>query len=353
MKRSTIFFINLLLLQGIRCAGSHSIWILATLTIGHTPFPEFIAVVMLDDIQLFYYDSDVRKLIYKHHRSEHEQAEQEDAKLIFGDQYRSMKDRASFSKHLLNHTQGVHVQQRMVGCELLDHHTPGPLRSWDAFNTVNHEELHFSMEHSSLHSKGLWPTMWSHIERDTVEWLFANVYTPACIRFLKKYLNIMKNDVMKKVKPRVRLLQKRLPDTGGVRVTCLATGFYPRHINLTLLRDGQPVPDHQITGGELLPNGDETYQMRKSLEVSREELQQHHYTCTAQHLSLDNKLDIHLDIDPGGQHVPTVPLVLSLGVALLLLCVTGAIIAYRKCSTRHTGIGQQQTQQVQLLTLPT
>ena len=93
------------------------------------------------------------------------------------------------------------------------------------------------------------------------------------------------------MKPRVRLLQKTLPDSGGAKVTCLATGFYPRHINLTLLRDGQPVPDHQITGGELLPNADETYQMRKSLEVSAEELQQHHYTCTAEHLSLDNKLD--------------------------------------------------------------
>ena len=66
------------------------------------------------------------------------------------------------------------------------------------------------------------------------------------------------------VKPRVRLLQKTIPDFGGVKVTCLVTGFYPRHINLTLLRDGQPVSDHQITGGELLPNLDGTYQMRKS-----------------------------------------------------------------------------------------
>ncbi|KAL2092162.1 hypothetical protein ACEWY4_011960 [Coilia grayii] len=90
----------------------------------------------------------------------------------------------------------------------------------------------------------------------------------------------------------------RHSQTLGATVTCLAAGFYPRHINLTLLRDGQPVPDHQITGGELLPNADETYQMRKSLEVSAEELQQHHYTCTAEHLSLDNKLDIYLGSMP-------------------------------------------------------
>ncbi len=39
-------------------------------------------------------------------------------------------------------------------------------------------------------------------------------------------------------------------------MSCLATGFYPRHINLTLFRDGQPVSDHEIAGGDLLPNDD-------------------------------------------------------------------------------------------------
>ncbi|XP_048093210.1 major histocompatibility complex class I-related gene protein-like [Alosa alosa] len=140
-----------------------------------------------------------------------------------------------------------------------------------------------------------------------------------------------KNDVMRKVKPRVRLLQKTLPDSGGAKVTCLATGFYPRHINLTLLRDGQPVSDHQITGGELLPNGDGTYQKRKSLEVSAEELRERRqYSCTAEHLSLDNKLDINLDLEPGGGTVSLVTPIVSL-IGVVLLCVVGALImCYRR-----------------------
>ncbi len=68
------------------------------------------------------------------------------------------------------------------------------------------------------------------------------------------------------VKPRVRVIKRYCRDTGVVQMTCLATGFYPRHINLTLLQDGQPVNEERITGGELLPNPDETYQMRKSVE---------------------------------------------------------------------------------------
>ncbi len=75
-------------------------------------------------------------------------------------------------------------------------------------------------------------------------------------------------------------------------MSCLATGFYPRHINLTLFRDGQPVADHEITGGDLLLNDDGTYQMRKSLEISAAD--KHTYTCSATHISLDNKLDIDL-----------------------------------------------------------
>ncbi len=75
-------------------------------------------------------------------------------------------------------------------------------------------------------------------------------------------------------------------------MSCLATGFYPRHINLTLFRDEQPVADHEITGGDLLPNGDGTYQMRKSLEISAAD--KHKYTCSVTHLSLDNKLVIDL-----------------------------------------------------------
>ncbi len=88
-------------------------------------------------------------------------------------------------------------------------------------------------------------------------------------------------------------MKKTLTDSQGLQISCLATGFYPRHINLTLFRDGQPVDDDQITGGEILPNGDGTYQMRKSLVISEEELhEEHKYNCTMKHLNLDNKLDI-------------------------------------------------------------
>ncbi|KAL2092314.1 hypothetical protein ACEWY4_012112 [Coilia grayii] len=145
-------------------SGSHSLWALSTFIMGDTPFPDFSAVVMLDDIQLFYYDANLGKTIYGEYRSEHVREEQEDARNIFGEQHHDMKEKVLLSSQKLNSTH----------------------------------------ETASL---------------------------------------------------------------------CLTT---------------------RSLGGELLPNGDGTYQMRKSLEVSADELQQHHYTCTAEHLSQDNKLDFGL-----------------------------------------------------------
>lgn len=92
---------------------------------------------------------------------------------------------------------------------------------------------------------------------------------------------------------RVRVIQKNDPGTGETQVCCLATGFFPRHINMTLLRDGQPVPEQDLTGGEVLPNGDGTFQMRKILSVSEQQLREkHRYTCTVTHL--DRKEDFGL-----------------------------------------------------------
>nr|XP_029477975.1 uncharacterized protein LOC115102303 isoform X2 [Oncorhynchus nerka] len=73
---------------------------------------------------------------------------------------------------------------------------------------------------------------------------------------------------MRKVRPRVRLISKESTDTAGAKITCLAFGFYPRHINLTLLRDGQPVAEHELKGGNCY---------RRRLDVPAEKESDNHY----------------------------------------------------------------------------
>lgn len=62
---------------------------------------------MLDDIQLFYYDSDVGKLMDR--RSKTTQEEQQDAKHVFGYQHQQMKEEAFFFRQRLNSTDSMFV----------------------------------------------------------------------------------------------------------------------------------------------------------------------------------------------------------------------------------------------------
>lgn len=319
-------------------AGSHSLMALATYLVGQTPFPEFSVVLMLDDLQIAYYDSVGWKTIYRSGSdSKYYDEEQNDAGIVFRDMFYDMRDRAFYLKDHQNRTDGVHVHQRLVGCELLNNGKTGPLHYWDAFGGQNMEEFIFDTEKHTIQVKMPWVITWDQLKRLHENFMYDNVYHPICIKTLQRYLNMEKKNVMRKVKPRVRLMQKTLSDSQGLQISCLATGFYPRHINLTLFRGAEPVHDDQVTGGEILPNGDGTYQMRKSLIVSEEELHNgHNYNCTANYINLDNKMDIVFDVaeyDPGSFTVSVVIGVLVFA-SVSILSIT-ALIMWRK--RRNTG----------------
>ncbi|RXN38180.1 major histocompatibility complex class I-related gene protein-like [Labeo rohita] len=243
-----------------------------------TPFPEFSVISMLDDITVGYCDSETNSCVPRGNTTN----EDEEVDLISYD----IKDYLQpFSKTLVvrykNKTEGPVVHQMLILCDISDNDKPGQLITKVAFQGSTTDEMRFF--------------------DDTITY---------------------------QVKPQVRLIQKANSDSGGFRVSCLATGFYPRHINLTLFRDGQPVADHEITGGDLLPNGDGTYQMRKSLEISAADKRK--YTCSATHLSLDNKLDVTLEFDHGEPFKSVIPSVLTVLALMLVFGVAAAIIVWKR-----------------------
>ncbi|MBN3317005.1 HFE protein, partial [Atractosteus spatula] len=168
-----------------------------------------------------------------------------------------------------------------------------------------------------------------------------NVYQPMCLKLLKRYLEQDGHVLMRRVKPRVRVFRKTSVLSGGTEVTCLATGFYPRALELSLLRDGRPVPEQELTGGEVLPNGDGTYQLRKSLALSEEEeerRERHRYSCRVQHSGLDNGLEVDWgeDLEPDAGFIAGVVIVV-LAVALVL--PVAACVLWRK-----KGRGKEQSE---------
>ncbi|XP_026063419.1 major histocompatibility complex class I-related gene protein isoform X1 [Carassius auratus] len=310
-------------------SGSHSLWVFATFLTGDSsvPFPEFTAVVMLDDIVIGRYNADERSFVPVTVQESVNVTEQTTISTVFKGIHEGMKTKAYYLIDYLNYTRGLHVQQRMIGCELL-RDEPGRMMTLEAFNGESGFERRYNIQ-GDQHTDWKWPVIKSRAQLEYDTWLYAHFYRPLCISQLKKYLKKEQKRVMAKVKPRVRVIKRYRREAGGVQMTCLATGFYPRHINLTLLQDGQPVNEERITRGALLPNPDGTYQMRKSVELSAEEQRERHtYTCSVTHLSLDNKLDI--SIEPGPEPVIIVPAV------LLLLFVFGFLAVFKIWRKRYS-----------------
>ncbi|XP_066505813.1 major histocompatibility complex class I-related gene protein-like [Hoplias malabaricus] len=317
--------------------GPHSLGLFSIYIKGDTPFPEFSFWFMLDDLTVSYFDSEKKTLFSRDHHKEDEVDTVVDPRYIrtiMSTMQDDFEERRVYAKHKLNTSERIYVEQSLVVCELMDNDQPGPMITKNAIGGSTADELYFHEGNLTYHNgfniseERLKPLLISIKSRQ------EHLYYPQCITTLRAYLKQRSHQVKRKVKPRVRLIQKKRSVSGWDGVSCLATGFYPRHINLTILRDGEPVPERLTTGGELLPNGDGTYQMRKNLELSGKDLKQSVFTCSVTHLGLDNKLDVHLELDPGE---PLKLIVIPVLVAVGLVFVVGpGIYIMRKCRKKKT-----------------
>ncbi|XP_061574083.1 hereditary hemochromatosis protein homolog [Cololabis saira] len=304
--------------------GKHSLWMLATYISGPTQFPEFYMVLMLDDIQVGYYDSETNRVINVVGGGE--KGEELDLGQLALDMLlqnmMEMRRRLDIVRRQLNLTSpGVYVQQRMVACEVQEDDQHDFITFRDGANGHDADSILYNTTHFLYGGGDGWDFHWDTMEQMYMQMRFSNIYLPFCVQILRRLLETEKHLVMRRVRPRLRLLSQ--PGGGGAQITCLATDFYPRHINLTLLRDGEPVDEDQMIVGSVLPNGNGLYQLRKTLVVDEEELQRKHkYTCAASHLSLDNRLDVSWRAESFRSfrvHVISAPVVLLVAAILLLV----------------------------------
>uniref|UniRef100_A0A672K7W9 Ig-like domain-containing protein n=1 Tax=Sinocyclocheilus grahami TaxID=75366 RepID=A0A672K7W9_SINGR len=83
--------------------------------------------------------------------------------------------------------------------------------------------------------------------------------------------------------PDVHVFVKKAPDDQSKLVlSCLATGFYPRDIEMNI-RSDETVLENQTSSG-IRPNADETFQMRSSVETDANH--KGSYDCLVVHSSL-------------------------------------------------------------------
>uniref|UniRef100_A0A3Q3N0F0 Major histocompatibility complex class I-related gene protein-like n=1 Tax=Labrus bergylta TaxID=56723 RepID=A0A3Q3N0F0_9LABR len=255
----TLVFCFLILLM-------HSLKYFYTASSEVTNFPEFVIVGMVDDFQIDYYDSNTRRDVPKQDwmkkatedRAEYWEWETEKLK---GVQQR-FKVGLEILKRRFNQTGGVHIVQRMYGCEWDDE--TGDVKGYyqDGYDGEDFIVLDtktwtwVAPQQQAVVTK-------QKLDKDKAQLEYLkNYFNKECPDWLKKYVNYGRSSLMRTDLPTVSLLQK----TPSSRVTCHATGFYPNRAMMFWRKDGEELHE-DVDKGEILPNHDGSFQISADLQL--------------------------------------------------------------------------------------
>ncbi|KAF3833476.1 hypothetical protein F7725_024680 [Dissostichus mawsoni] len=283
IKMKMLLFLLLMGIVGPHCtsARTHSLKYFHTGSSGVTNFPEFVAVGLVDEVEITHYDSNTKR----------EEPKQDWMKKITDEdpQYWERSTQISLSNQ----------QFYKVGIETLK----------QRFNQTGEDFLILDLETESWIAPKR-ESFLTKLKWDKNKALMAqqkNYFTQICPEFLKKYVNNGRSFLMRTVDfintpmfmspvflhffilqfvsiltnteqfqisktlnsstnkeiPSVSLLQK----SPSSPVSCHATGFYPDRAIMFWTEDGEELHEN-VDHGEILPNHDGSFQMSVDLDVS-------------------------------------------------------------------------------------
>ncbi|XP_041090894.1 major histocompatibility complex class I-related gene protein-like isoform X2 [Polyodon spathula] len=273
-------------------AGTHSLQGFGVATTEGTGFPEFVFLAMLDDVQYMSFNSTMKKPVFQTHwRNEtkgREFRERRSWYILHGQQI--LKWSLINTVQHFNHT-GVHTYQYMGGCELDD---DGTRRAYLSHAYDGKDFISFDVETLTWVAAVPQAVFYKHKQEADPAWqqITLDYHRQDCFLLLEQYLQYGMETLQRKVRPAVTLIQRKARESAGTDVICHVTGFYPREVEVNWVRDGEAVLEEGVWSGEVLPNGDTTYQLRKILTVSPEDQKKHSYSCQVHHASLDEKMDV-------------------------------------------------------------
>ncbi|XP_047461941.1 major histocompatibility complex class I-related gene protein-like isoform X2 [Mugil cephalus] len=259
----------LVLLLGINevTAVTHSLKYFYTASSGVQNFPQYVSVGTVDDLQISHCDSISKKNVPR--QDWMMKVTEEDPQYWEDQTQNCVKHQDAFranveiAKQRFNQTGGVHVFQRMYGCEWDDE--TNEVRGYELLGYDGEDFLSFDLETEqwvapkpeAFISKMKWDSYKFGLN------YLKKYLTQVCPEWLKKYVNYGKSSVMRKALPSVSLLQK----TPSSPVSCHATGFYPDRAMMFWRKDGEEIHEG-VERGEILPNHDGSFQMKVDLKIS-------------------------------------------------------------------------------------
>ncbi|XP_075179253.1 BOLA class I histocompatibility antigen, alpha chain BL3-7-like isoform X3 [Anomaloglossus baeobatrachus] len=291
--------------------------------------PEFSIVGYVDDREITNYNSDTGRIRPKVQWMEKVDDGYWERNTPMGKWFE-----ASFRQDLktlmsqFNQTRGLHVMQRMYGCERRD---DGSITGYDQFGYDGGEYMVLDTQ------TGMYiPTMaqaqniTERINSPEVQQGKIMKYRLKndCLEWLKVYVQFGREDLEKRVQPRVKVSGHEEGDT--MKLHCQVYGFHPRAVDVRWMNGEDEVPLYETTN--VLPNPDSTYQIRVSTEVTPKEGD--NYSCYVDHSSLKEPLLVRWEPKQDFPLAVIISVVVVL-IIVIVLTVFGVII-YKKKKSNFT-----------------
>ncbi|KAG1929075.1 major histocompatibility complex class I ZKA [Pimephales promelas] len=252
------------------------------LTRTHT-FPEFSGVCVYDDRRIKHFSNEERVWIKESaHDWTNTLEEPADSKDFIIRQIRTLSD----CTHSLC---PGHVLQRIIGCEL-EKLPDGSvnLTVFDDYGFDGEDLISFDYDTAQ------WIDKTPKAKETKMKWDFQTERN----QFIKNYLKTCTDWIStlhntKQIPPHVHAFVPKLSDDGGeLLLTCLATGFYPRDVEMNIRLNRINLEDQTSSG--IRANHDETFQKRISVKIDRNH--EGSYDCLVTHSGLTQSRPVIEDI---------------------------------------------------------
>uniref|UniRef100_A0A4W5Q5W3 Ig-like domain-containing protein n=1 Tax=Hucho hucho TaxID=62062 RepID=A0A4W5Q5W3_9TELE len=254
---------------------------------------EFTAMGLMNDKQIDYYDSVSKKKIPKQDWMKEKLPADYWEK---GTQSRKSKEQwfkvnvNILMERMRHNNTDVHILQWKHGCEI-DQQPDGTLKFMKGIDQYSYDGDDFlSFDDATMQ----WVAPVDQAQLTKRKWdgvQILNQYTKGylekeCVDWLSKFMEYEDKEFSRPDSPpKVYAFAKKARTAGHVRLTCMATGFYPKDVLMHIKKNGVPLTKHDgVQSAGVLPNDDETYQIRMSVQIP--EADKETYECYVDHRTL-------------------------------------------------------------------
>ncbi|XP_042561054.1 zinc-alpha-2-glycoprotein-like isoform X1 [Clupea harengus] len=309
---------------------------------------EFTAMGLLDDRKIDYYNSVDKKKIPQENWMKEKLAADYWTK---GTQSRQSKEQwfkvnvNILMERMKQNESDLHVLSWRHGCEI-DKYSDGRAQFVSGVDEYNYDGVNFlSFDENEMQ----WIAAVSEAVPTKRKWdgvPVLNQYTKGylekeCVGWLEKFMAYAEEELKQASPPEVYLFARVSKfSSDKLSMTCLATGFHPKDIDMSIQRGQTAVVTAEIK--DVFPNGDGTHQVRLQVEVPK--LEANDYECFINHKTLNAPVVRFWKTDgvEFDESSPIVPIAAGVGVGVLLLVgvvILVVLLVKRKPADRFSNTG--------------